>query len=59
MGGDKIMFVGSVVSHFILGDQTGSLGAAFTVVSCLCLLLSAVGLYFLLNRIILPKGTHA
>jgi spermidine/putrescine transport system permease protein len=55
MGGDKHMFVGSVVSHYILGDQTGSLGAAFTVVACLCLLLSAVGLFYLLNKIILPK----
>ena len=55
MGGDKYMFVGSVVSHYILGDQTGSLGAAFTVVACICLLLSALGLFFLLNKIILPK----
>jgi len=49
------MFVGSVVSHYILGDQTGSLGAAFTVVACICLLLSAAGLYYLLNKTILPK----
>jgi len=56
MGGDKHMFVGSVVSHYILGDQTGSLGAAFTVVACLCLLLSAAGLFYLLNKIILPKN---
>lgn len=58
MGGDKHMFVGSVVSHYILGDQTGSLGAAFTVVACLCLLLSAVGLFYLLNKIILPKKRY-
>lgn len=58
MGGDKHMFVGSVVSHYILGDQTGSLGAAFTVVSCACLLLSAIGLYQLLNKLILPKASH-
>ena len=31
MGGDKRMFVGNVVSNYILGDETGSLGAAFTV----------------------------
>ncbi|MCX6988857.1 MAG: ABC transporter permease [Chlamydiae bacterium] len=55
MGGDKYMFVGSVVSHYILGDQTGSLGAAFTVVACLCLLISAAAIYQLLNKIILPK----
>ncbi len=55
MGGDKYMFVGSVVSHYILGDQTGSLGAAFTVVACAFLLLSAYGVYHLLNRILLPS----
>lgn len=59
MGGDKYMFVGSVVSHYILGDQTGSLGAAFTVVACLCLLLSTVGLYQLLNKLIMPKKRNA
>lgn len=55
MGGDKQMFVGSVVSHYILGEQTGSLGAAFTVVSCCALLLSAVAFYFLINRFLTPK----
>lgn len=55
MGGDKIMFVGSVVSHYILGDQTGSLGAAFTVVACACLLLSAGILFYLINKAILPR----
>jgi ABC-type spermidine/putrescine transport system permease subunit I len=52
MGGDKYMFVGSVVSHYILGDQTGSLGAAFTVIACLALLISTVLLYKLLSKII-------
>jgi spermidine/putrescine transport system permease protein len=46
MGGDKKMFVGSVVSHYILGEETGDLGAAFTAVSTLFLLSSAVILYF-------------
>ena len=54
MGGDKQMFVGSVVSHYILGDETGSLGAAFTVVSCCILLLSAVFLFWLIGRF-MPK----
>jgi spermidine/putrescine transport system permease protein len=52
MGGDKLMFVGTVVSHYILGDQTGSLGAAFTVVASVLLLLSAIGLYWLIDRLI-------
>lgn len=52
MGGDKQMFVGSVVSHYILGEETGSLGAAFTVVSCIALLISVIFLFWLINKII-------
>jgi spermidine/putrescine transport system permease protein len=52
MGGDKLMFFGSAVSHYILGDQTGSLGAAFTVVASILLLLSAVCLYWAIDRLI-------
>ncbi len=58
MGGDKRMFVGSVVSHYILGEQTGSLGAAFTVVACLFLLLSALILLWITNRLFLPKEVN-
>ncbi|MES2345107.1 MAG: ABC transporter permease [Chlamydiota bacterium] len=50
MGGDKQMFVGSVVSHYILGEETGSLGAAFTVVSCFSLLVSAIFFFWLISR---------
>ncbi|MES2122833.1 MAG: ABC transporter permease [Chlamydiota bacterium] len=57
MGGDKQMFVGTVVSNYILGDETGSLGAAFTVVASVLLLLSAVLLYWLLDRLI-PGKKH-
>jgi len=57
MGGDKIMFVGNVVSQYILAEGTGSLGAAFTVVSCIILLATAVFFYWLMNRFIKPlKG---
>lgn len=59
MGGDKQMFVGTVVSHYILGDETGSLGAAFTVVSCIILLATSVLLYFLLNKLLMPRSSHA
>jgi len=58
MGGDKKMFVGNVISTFILGEGTGSLGAAFTLLSGLILLLSAVGLYYLLTWILEPGGKH-
>lgn len=58
MGGDKQMFVGSVVSHYILGEETGGLGAAFTVVSCIALLLSAALLFWGINRISKRKLHH-
>jgi len=57
MGGDKQMFVGNVVSQYILAEGTGSLGSAFTVLSCIILVLTAMGLYWLLDRLIKPlKG---
>lgn len=52
MGGDRYMFVGSVVANYILGDETGSLGAAFTLVSSIFLLLSSTVLYLIIDRII-------
>jgi spermidine/putrescine transport system permease protein len=54
MGGDKIMFVGNVVSEYILAEGTGSLGAAFMVVSCVILLITAVFFYWLLGRFMEP-----
>ena len=55
MGGDKQMFVGNVVSQYILAEGTGSLGAAFTVVSAIILLATAIFFYWLMNRFII-KG---
>jgi spermidine/putrescine transport system permease protein len=54
MGGDKIMFVGNVVSEYILAEGTGSLGAAFMVVSCAFLLGTAIFFYWLLGRFTEP-----
>ena len=39
MGGDKYYFVGSVISQYVLGQTTGPLGAAFTVISSVALIL--------------------
>ena len=52
LGGDKIMFVGTVVSQYVLGTQTIALGAAFTVLSCCALIASALLLYWLIQKII-------
>ena len=59
MGGDKQMFVGSVVARYMLGDETGSLGAAFTVVSCTVLLASSILLYFLIQKMLTPRSSYA
>lgn len=55
MGGDRRMFVGNVVSQYILAEGTGSLGAAFTVVSAVILLITAIFFYWLMNRFVV-KG---
>jgi spermidine/putrescine transport system permease protein len=57
MGGDKLMFVGTVVSNYILGDETGSLGAAFTLVASILLLISTLILYWIIDRLI-PGKQH-
>lgn len=59
MGGDKQMFMGSVVSHYILGEKTASLGAAFTVISSLILLISALFFYWLLGYLFKPRKSNA
>lgn len=58
MGGDKIMFVGNVVSQYILAEGTGSLGAAFTVLSCVILLTTAIFFYWMMNRFIKPLKSY-
>lgn len=58
MGGDKVYFVGSVVSQFVLGENTGPQGAAFTVVSSLSLLAFSAICSYGLSKIVglLSKG---
>lgn len=42
LGGDRTMYVGSVISHYILDAWTQSLGAAFTLVSAFVLLIASI-----------------
>lgn len=55
VGGEKYVFVGSVISQYILANKTVSLGAAFTVISC-CILLLFIGLVFLGVRRFSKRG---
>lgn len=60
MGGDRKMFVGTVVSQYILGEGTGSLGAAFTLISGIVLIIVSMVLYLILTKLLQPKrrGQH-
>lgn len=49
MGGDRYYFVGNVISQFVLGEQTASIGIAFTVMSISCLVL-AVAIVFMIFK---------
>lgn len=51
MGGDRHYFVGNVVSQYILGNRTESLGAAFTVLSSLCLILVSYVIFRIFKKV--------
>jgi len=51
MGGDRTFFVGNVISQYILGQHTEGLGAAFTVMSSMVLLLFSGGIFYLFNKL--------
>lgn len=54
MGGDKSYYVGNVVSQFILGEKTGPIGTAFTVLSAL-VLTGTIALVYLIMHVIKKK----
>lgn len=46
IGGDKYVFVGSVITQFILSNGSMSLGAAFTLISSIALISLIIAIYF-------------
>ena len=50
IGGDKLMFVGSIIAHYTIGAHTASLGAAFTLLTSLILLVVVIVIYFIMRR---------
>lgn len=57
MGGDKNYLAGNVVTHYMLGDKTAPIGAAFTVLSCFALIVTIlIFLYFTKKLTKLLKG---
>lgn len=55
MGGNKYMYVGSLISYYYLVARNESLGAAFTVASCLLLGIVSFLLYLLFSRFVLRE----
>lgn len=51
MGGDKFLCVGSLVSYCVLGAETASYGAAFTLLSSCVLILASIIIFWLLSRV--------
>ncbi len=51
MGGDKMVFVGNVISLFILGKSTASYGVAFTLLCTLILMIALIVLNYTINRL--------
>lgn len=52
MGGNKLMYVGSLISYYYLVARNAPLGAAFTVVSCVVLIITALFIYVVFSRFI-------
>lgn len=57
LGGGKTMYVGTLVSYYFVESKNANLGSAFTCVSALALILSAVLLTFLFRQVF--KGSFA
>ena len=55
LGGDKTMYAGSVISHYILNAWTQSTGAAFTLLSAFVLLLVSLAIMAIMQ---LLQGAH-
>ncbi len=51
MGGDKHYFVGNIVTQYMLGEGTTSIGAAFTVLSCFSLVLAIMGIQWMTTKL--------
>jgi len=51
LGGMKLFFVGTLISEYFFIGKDWHLGAAFTCLSCGLLFLSALGYYWLFNKI--------
>ena len=60
MGGDKHYLVGNVVTQYMLGERTGPIGAAFTILCCMALIVTLLlFLYFTKKATQILKGSFS
>lgn len=58
LGGGKQLYVGSLITHYFLVSRSSGLGAAFTWLSSMILILSTVIMQSLFVRVIMPRKTR-
>lgn len=58
LGGDKTMYVGSVITHYFLVVRNNSLGSAFTMLSTLTLIGIVAVLFLITNFLTRRKNRH-
>ena len=51
VGGDRTMFVGSLISYLFLSGNNQPLGSAFALISSILLIIAAFSIYTLLNKL--------
>jgi spermidine/putrescine transport system permease protein len=57
LGGGKQLYVGSLITHYFLVSRSSGLGAAFTWLSSMILIISTVVMQWLFVRVIMPRKT--
>lgn len=58
LGGGKQLYVGSLITHYFLVSRSSGLGAAFTWLSSMILIISTVLMQWLFVRVIMPRRTR-
>lgn len=57
LGGGKQLYVGSLITHYFLVSRSSGLGAAFTWLSSMILIISTIMMQWLFVRVIMPRKT--
>jgi ABC-type spermidine/putrescine transport system permease subunit I len=56
MGGGKQFYVGSLISHYFLVVKDSHMGAAFTCITCVVLVLSALIMWYVFKQKVIKGG---